>query len=511
MLIFFIFAASGSQAAEHKFDSFLEKADGFLKEIVTVKGIDYQRLQAKPDKLTAALAEAQKIDVAGLSGNEAKSYWINLYNLMVIRRVMDNYPMTSPKDINGFFKQPFFRLGQRSYSLDDIEKGILFKKFPDPRLHFILVCAAQGCPPLAPFAYYPDGLDTQLDAQTAKVFKDRQFIRLDEQNKMVRVSEIFRWYIKDFPSAAGGILGFINKFRKNQIPEDFKTGYYTYNWRLNGLKKSEKPGTASQSSLETYTPAVLLPSGGFEIKIFNNLYTQTAFRDINGDRVQLDQRQSYYTASIQLLYGISKHRRLNIGLDLNLKSVFFDTDRQGSPFSIFSFSGDNQRTAITTVGPKIKIAPFKSLPQFSLQSSFLFPVSPNLEGGAGEPFLEYQRSVWWTQLFFDFYLSDRVKVFSESDFLLRFKRKAESSKTQVVMPTSVFLNYFPRSWVTVYGMVQYAPTINESSTYYWQTGVGGKFQLTANLELELLVTSFIAGSNSGAGVTYNIGLRYIKQ
>lgn len=498
-------------ALEGDSKSFFEQVDRFFSKTVKGKTVDYRAVHAEPEFLAAILELVKKMDIESLSEQETKAFWINLYNLLVIQRVIDHYPIQSPKDVPGFFESPFFRLGGKKYSLDEIEKGILYKQFPDARLHFVLVCAANGCPPLAPSAYFPDGLNDRIETQTRKALDDPGFVRLDEANEGVRVSEIFRWYRSHFPSSKGGIIAFINKFRQIPIPTHFKVDYYTYDWRLNDVEQKKGPGQKSRSNLAAYTPSVLLPKRGIELKIFNNLYSQTAFFNEEGKRTRINQRQSYFTTIIQFLYGVSKHRRLNIGFDINLKSVHIGPHPGTSPFDLFSFNGgDLQRTAITTVGPKLKVAPFRSIPRLSIQSSLLFPVSDDLEGTESDkPFLEYQRTVWWTQVFFDFDLASRLQVFSELDFLLRFKNGLEDP--QFLMPVSVFLNYFPGSRMTVYTMLQYSPTLSSSSTYYTQWGVGSKFQLTHNLELELLATTFFAGSNAGAGVTYNIGFRYIKQ
>ena len=71
-------------------------------------------------------------------------------------------------------------------------------------------------------------------------------------------------------------------------------------------------------------------------------------------------------------------------------------------------------------------------------------------------------------------------------------------------------NYFPIKDATLYAMVQYSPTITNSSTFYTQIGVGGKYQITKHLYIEMLYTDFIFSKNSGTGKTFNLGLRFIN-
>ena len=85
------------------------------------------------------------------------AYWINAYNAYTIRLIVDHYPVQSIKDIGSKIKIPFvttpwaskfFSIGGEQMSLDNIEHGILRKKFDDPRIHFTLVCASISCPRL---------------------------------------------------------------------------------------------------------------------------------------------------------------------------------------------------------------------------------------------------------------------------------------------------------------------------------------------------------------------------
>ena len=48
------------------------------------------------------------------------------------------------------------------------------------------------------------------------------------------------------------------------------------------------------------------------------------------------------------------------------------------------------------------------------------------------------------------------------------------------------------------------------SQWFQQAGLGFKYQLTKNLEIESSNTNFFASKNDGGGSTLNIGLRWIK-
>ena len=75
--------------------------------------------------------------------------------------------------IRGFFDGIKHTVMGEEVTLNQLEKGLLYPQFPDPRLHFVLVCAAKGCPPLDNCAYQPEKLDDQLTKRTARDFELR--------------------------------------------------------------------------------------------------------------------------------------------------------------------------------------------------------------------------------------------------------------------------------------------------------------------------------------------------
>ena len=210
---------------------------------------------------------------------------------------------------------------------------------------------------------------------------------------------------------------------------------------------------------------------------------------------------------IQVLYGGANNRNINWGFDINVRSVRLDSTNT-SPFKIFQFeNNDYSRTTIGFIGPKIKFAPFKNIEKLSVQSSFWIPVSKNMEG---TPWLAWQKLTFWTQVFYDYKLSEKFNLFSEVDVLMRIKEK-QSSTSHVMLPISSFLSYFPNSKSTVYVNAQYAPTIStDGYAYFAKAGVGAKLQLFPSFEIEVSASNFFAGKNQGAGGTIDFGLRYLK-
>jgi hypothetical protein len=231
-----LFATLFNLKANIPVEDFLNQTDGFLRKYTKNGRVDYKALKKDPAELDNLVNVIEALNVAGLpAGNLQKSFWINTYNILVIKGIVANYPMESPLDIEGFFESVKHNAAQKQLTLDEIENQYLREAYQDGRIHFALVCAALGCPPLLSEAYRPEILDSQLDKHAKTTLKSDAFIRLNWQEKEVLISEIFNWYKGDFEKDGKTILEYINQFREEKIPSDFAIGYYPYDWKLNEL------------------------------------------------------------------------------------------------------------------------------------------------------------------------------------------------------------------------------------------------------------------------------------
>jgi hypothetical protein len=177
------------------------------------------------------------LDPAEWQDADALTYWINLYNAVTLRLVLDHYPLKSIKDLGGFMKSsPWKRelvtVGGRALALNDIENDIIRPRFGDPRIHFALNCASVGCPPLGKEAYFPGRLSEQLDAACGWAMNHDQWVCLDGDKLLL--TKIFDWYGEDFAADGGSVLAFIKRYRTEPLPEgDPKIDFMSYDWSLN--------------------------------------------------------------------------------------------------------------------------------------------------------------------------------------------------------------------------------------------------------------------------------------
>lgn len=231
MLLSFVFFAETLFS-----QSFFTKADSFFRTYVADGAVRYQALSENPQQLQDLVKEIAELDLSNkrVTPEFLKAFYINTYNLLVIKQVVDHYPIKGPMEVEGFFDHIQHSVMGQNMTLNELEKQTLFYQFPDPRLHFVLVCAAKGCPPLAAYSYSPEELDLQLTERTSEVMNLDSFIRV--KGEKVFISKIFDWYSEDFGGSSKAKVGFINKYRKEKIDVNKAVGYYPYDWSLNDTK-----------------------------------------------------------------------------------------------------------------------------------------------------------------------------------------------------------------------------------------------------------------------------------
>lgn len=234
VLIFFSLLALGNLAAGANLPSFFTQADAFFKKYVENGMVHYKEINANFSEAESLYKDIESMNLSSADDRAKKAFYINAYNLIVIYQVSKYYPLKSPLDRSGFFDKVKHNVGGVSMTLNALEIKKLVLTYKDPRIHFVLACAAKSCPPLASFAYEPGQLDQQLDTRTKLSLNNKDWLRLNAGNKTVSISKIFDWYKKDFTmNGENTVLEFINKYRSTPIPASYRVSYYEYNWGLN--------------------------------------------------------------------------------------------------------------------------------------------------------------------------------------------------------------------------------------------------------------------------------------
>lgn len=205
--------------------------DGLLQQYVRSNGtVNYAGLKSQQGQLQSYLDElSQYPPQSDWSRQEAMAYWINAYNAFTIQLILDHLPVQSIRDIAGGqpWDKKWIRLGDSTYSLDQIENDILRPRYQDARIHFAVNCAARSCPPLHNRAFTAANLDRTLEQLTRQFINNSTFNSIKEDQ--IDISKIFDWYGGDF----GDLRAYLNRYTTVRISGDAEIRFKAYNWALN--------------------------------------------------------------------------------------------------------------------------------------------------------------------------------------------------------------------------------------------------------------------------------------
>jgi hypothetical protein len=172
---------------------------------------------------------------------EQMAYWINLYNALVVRLVVEHYPIASIRDVGagpgapGPWRQELVRIEGIPLSLHDIADRILRPIWRDPRVHYALSCGAVGCPNLQPEPFEPDRLEQQLSEAALAYVNHSRCIRIE--GDQLGLSSMYRWYRDDFGGTDRDVINHLMAYAEPDLAMKLqrfdRIGDDGFDWTLN--------------------------------------------------------------------------------------------------------------------------------------------------------------------------------------------------------------------------------------------------------------------------------------
>ena len=211
------------------------------------------------DEVIASLAaRPQAFDV--WSEPRRLAYWINGYNALVLRSVIDAYPIRGtsaefpPKSvmqIPGMFTGRTHGIAGEQLTLQAIEEERI-APFDNPRAHLALGRGAVGSPRLRSETFREHELEAQLQAVVDDFATTPRHVTVDRPAEQVLVNALLGWQAERFAGLAGadsgtgrtalerGVVSLIGPAlfpseRAFLAENTFRLAYHEFDWRLNDL------------------------------------------------------------------------------------------------------------------------------------------------------------------------------------------------------------------------------------------------------------------------------------
>ena len=210
-----------------------------------VNRIDYAAVSdADRDLLERYLESLSTVAISEYRRDEQMAYWINLYNALTVKVVLDHYPVSSilKISISGLFSigpwgKQLIEVEGEALALDDIEHRILRPIWRDPRVHYAVNCASIGCPNLRQDAFRPATLDTDLTTAAREYINSDRGVSFDGDR--LEVSSIYAWFAEDFGDEDAAVIAHLSEYaepalaKKLAATERIADDYY--DWDLNDV------------------------------------------------------------------------------------------------------------------------------------------------------------------------------------------------------------------------------------------------------------------------------------
>lgn len=193
--------------------------------------------------LAGYIAALEAAPVSRLDRPQQLALWINLYNALTVKTVLDHFPVAGIRDIDispglfadGPWGKKLATVEGEAISLDDIEHRILRPIWKDPRIHYAVNCAALGCPNLRITAFTAGNADALLtDAARDYVNHPRG---VSQGDGPLIVSSLYDWYRDDFGGTDETVIAHLKRYAegatKGRLDAATRIDGYAYDWALN--------------------------------------------------------------------------------------------------------------------------------------------------------------------------------------------------------------------------------------------------------------------------------------
>jgi len=207
-----------------------------LQKFITKSGwVDYRSLKRDKDAMADLHSYVKDLSAMNPSTFEDPkdklASWLNLYNATILEFILKNYPVDSLNRIKGFYEEKMFKIGDKQYSILDVDEEVFRNELKDARTVFGRVQGYTSGPQLTKEAFTASKVDQQLDERTFKFLADPANVRFDTRRNLLTLNGLLSAYERDFPDMQGFLMTYLNR-----LPPRFQWMYVGNDFKLNDEK-----------------------------------------------------------------------------------------------------------------------------------------------------------------------------------------------------------------------------------------------------------------------------------
>jgi hypothetical protein len=221
----------------------------FLKLVVKRDQVDYA-LARNSKELDKAVKEFASVscDEFEYEGDKLL-YWINAYNLLVVKDIADKFPVANLNEVSNELSSRRFTVGGIPITVKDIRElkiarfldGTKKGDTSDARMIFLIAGGAKGYPVLCDHPITDESLSHDMQDNTYKFLSSQINVRLTKEPYVLLISPFFQWnqniIQRSFDNPWDFVIGYMPKeIRPDTGDYHLKQNYLTrFDWRINDI------------------------------------------------------------------------------------------------------------------------------------------------------------------------------------------------------------------------------------------------------------------------------------
>ncbi|MEO8146667.1 MAG: DUF547 domain-containing protein [Bacteroidia bacterium] len=553
--ILFLLCFNFSAFAKRYDNRFFRNADQFFRKYAWDGKVDYLKVSENAWQLDELVRQIARFKIDASRTERTKSFYINAYNVLVIKNVVAHYPVSSVKEVDGFFDNVKFNVAGKKLSLNQIQFNKLMKIDNDERILFALSAGSTGNPKIynTALSYRPQ-LNINLENRVKSLVNDDFYIHVNDEQQTVTVSQLFLWYAKEITANTIDELSFINNYRQKKIPKGYSILYNDFDWSLNDWNENTVLTYAAIQKVNLIHPVVLkidesekfsvsfkenlvmrdseiisinyknshnyfdeelgfrnesrfMENKTYELRITDKFYTQQDFYNKQMLRVTNDHRTTYNSFTMQGTYAFS--RKLQGGLWYNTYKLYNDYS-SGTTTDFFSTSNDKkfQVSELQFFG-KYKWGEKKY--RFSTLAYISLPLvnkRPNEKIAVNNK--SYDVSL---QGYYDRYPVSFMRMILSAEFKLHYSIAKENTSLDFNPSGHFIFTLYRSKFVNFTAVMDLLFSVNKDQTNPFVTieSLVANINVFYNLDFNLMYQYYALGKNTGAGHAFKFELRYAFQ
>lgn len=241
-----LFIASSTTHVEYpeKFD--YPAYSALLRKYVTPTLVDYESL-SKSKELPEAMRELATVSPKKFATNQERlAYWINAYNLLVLKNICEHYPIDYARDVGGNFSSQQFVVAGTPLSAEGVFSLYLVPLATkvEPLSLFLTCKGAVGFPPLMDHAITAEHLKEESRAAAEAYANSPKNVVYDAKRNRLYVSAFYDWNRSTLESKYGNVYSMINELLAKKIDigdaNMIKSPTLKFDWRVNDTKLARR-------------------------------------------------------------------------------------------------------------------------------------------------------------------------------------------------------------------------------------------------------------------------------